>query len=796
MIITGLHNDLLVCLSILIAAFASYTALDLANRVRASTGWVRDFWLCTASIAMGGGIWSMHFVAMLAFHMPGMTFGFDPLLTVISLLFAIFFTGVGFAVMNRWQTLGLAGVLMGLGVVAMHYLGMAAMRMPAHIRYEPLWVALSLMIAIGAATASLWLASRDQRAWPQIGAATLMGLAVSGMHYAGMRGAVFTARHDHAMPMGSGVSAGGLIVAVTAFTFLILFLSLAASMIDRRFSIMRRREARNTLRLQLADVMRDTGTSEALQRAAALMGAHFGVSRVGYGQFDPVDEFFDYDICWTDGSASPLLGRYPTEAFGTKIVAQLNKGRTVVVDDVMAAALSDEARTRDTAAQVDTRGILVVPFLRAGRLRTIVYLNSRTPRAWTPDEVLFMEEVAERTRQVIARAEVEEELRELNATLEARVAERTDELRRTEAALRQSQKMEAIGQLTGGIAHDFNNMLMGVTGGLDIVRRRIKSNRLDDIDRFMDSAMASAQRAAALTARLLAFARRQSLDSRPTDINLILLSLADLLVRTMGEQIKVVVSGGSVPPAVVDANQLESAIINLAINARDAMQGGGTLTVATHRHEGNYVVVEVSDTGHGMDEATLEKAFDPFFTTKPIGQGTGLGLSMVYGFAEQSGGYVRIESRPDIGTSVRIFLPASDAPIAQQAEEARPVEQGDGQSVLLVEDDDAVRMLVREVLEELGYRPSVATESDGAIALLEAGRRFDLLITDFGLPGRNGRQLAEIARGFIPDLPVLFITGYAAAAADRAGFLEPGMHLIAKPFQLDVISAKIKEMLG
>ncbi|WP_232476334.1 PAS domain-containing hybrid sensor histidine kinase/response regulator [Flavisphingomonas formosensis] len=410
--------------------------------------------------------------------------------------------------------------------------------------------------------------------------------------------------------------------------------------------------------------------------------------------------------------------------------------------------------------------------------------------------------------------------------LEAQVAARTADLEsaldrltaeaaereRAEAALRQAQKMEAVGQLTGGIAHDFNNMLTGVIGALDIMRRRIASERYEDLDRFMDAAAASAQRAANLIARLLAFSRRQSLDSRAIDINKLILSLDELLRRTMTERVEVSINpANDIPAGVVDANQLESAVINLAINARDAMPDGGKLIIETHEAKlddsycathpgvapGRYVVVSVTDSGVGMDKDTLDKVFDPFFTTKPIGQGTGLGLSMVYGFAKQSNGQVRVHSAPGTGTTVSIYLPAADGAREEQpGGDTAIVREGDGQTVLLVEDDDSVRLLVREVLEELGYRTFEAAEPASASDLLRSGQHFDLMVSDVGLPGMNGRQLAEIAREHHPDLPILFVTGYAENAANRAGFLGANMAMITKPFQIEMLSAKISEMLG
>ncbi len=419
-------------------------------------------------------------------------------------------------------------------------------------------------------------------------------------------------------------------------------------------------------------------------------------------------------------------------------------------------------------------------------------------------------DVTERKRGELA-------LREAAETLEQKVVERTTELHaemadrmRAEEQLRQAQKMEAVGQLTGGIAHDFNNMLTGIIGSLDIVKRRMASGRTADLERFMDAASTSAQRAAALTHRLLAFSRRQSLDSKPIDVNDLVQGLEELLVRTIGEQIVLdVVLAPDLALATADANQLESALLNLAINARDAMPDGGRLMIDTdvaHLDEaytsrqeglapGDYVVVAVSDTGVGMSNDVLEKAIDPFFTTKPLGQGTGLGLSMVYGFAKQSGGHIRLHSQPGQGTSVKIYLPvAKTQALETPAPAVGEAPRGDGETVLVVEDDASVRLLVLEVLAELGYAVEEAVDAKTAIPIIESDRRIDLIVSDVGLPGMNGRQLAEIARQHRPELPILFITGYAENAAVRSGFLAPGMQMIAKPFALDVLAVKIRAM--
>lgn len=386
------------------------------------------------------------------------------------------------------------------------------------------------------------------------------------------------------------------------------------------------------------------------------------------------------------------------------------------------------------------------------------------------------------------------------------------ERRQLEEQLRQSQKMEAVGQLTGGLAHDFNNMLTGVIGGIDLARRRIGSGRAEEAIHYLEAATQAAQRAASLTHRLLAFSRRQTLDPRTIDVNALLTSMEDLLRRTLGEQIQLRLNlDRGLKLTRADANQLESAVLNLAINARDAMPAGGTLEIATANlslerptsagagrlEPGDYVSIRVIDSGSGMSEETLEKVFDPFFTTKPIGQGTGLGLSMVYGFVRQSGGHVAIESALGQGTAVTLTLPCFEgADEAAQAAEAQPAPRGGGERVLLVEDDPQVRMLVRAVLDDLGYAAREAVDGPEALTLAEAGEPFDMLISDVGLPGFSGRRLADLLREHRPGLPVLFITGYAANVPEKADMLAPGMRMISKPFALDTLARAIRETLG
>jgi signal transduction histidine kinase/CheY-like chemotaxis protein len=410
---------------------------------------------------------------------------------------------------------------------------------------------------------------------------------------------------------------------------------------------------------------------------------------------------------------------------------------------------------------------------------------------------------AERARQVLARHQEE---------LTRQVEERTAELMASEETLRQAQKMEAVGQLTGGIAHDFNNMLQGIAGNLDMMQRRMEQGRTAEVGRYVDAARRMVERAGTLTHRLLAFARRQSLQAEPVNPDALIAGMEDLVRRTVGPAITVELRRGGGSWAVLcDPNQLENVLLNLAINARDAMPEGGTLTIGTTlktlgaadvagqdgARPGGCVEILVADTGTGMDEATRARAFEPFFTTKPLGQGTGLGLSQLYGFVRQSSGVVHLDSAPGRGTTVRLCLPRQEHVRGQErssAPEVEPEKAGAGGTVLLVEDEEGVRAMAAEYLRDLGYTVLEAGDGPAALRLLRLGSRVDLLVTDVGLPGgMNGRQIADAARERRPGLLVLFITGYAGIVLD--GQLAPGMEVIGKPFALDVLVAKMRAML-
>lgn len=411
--------------------------------------------------------------------------------------------------------------------------------------------------------------------------------------------------------------------------------------------------------------------------------------------------------------------------------------------------------------------------------------------------LVFVEDVTEQRQR--ERSQLQQ-LDSVNSELAREVAERV----RTEAQLMQAQKMDALGKLTGGIAHDFNNLLTGIITGIELLKQRFQEGRNDAVLRFADTALSSARSAASMTNRLLAFARQQPLDARPADLNDQIRSLEELLQRTIGERIVLTLDlcqDGVV--AQVDANQLESAVLNLVINARDALPQGGNILIRTtslqsvgnaELADGDYVALSVKDDGTGIAPDIIDKVFEPFYTTKPLGQGTGLGLSSIYGFARQSGGEARIDSVVGQGTEVTLVLPAA----TESCKAPVPVDdmpRGSNEHVLIVEDMPAVRMLVAEMLSEAGYRCSEAGDVTTALSVLQNDPSVDLLLTDVGLPKLSGRELADAARVHRPVLPVLFMTGYAENAVRRDHFLAEGMDMVIKPFQLSELLAKVRRML-
>ncbi len=571
-------------------------------------------------------------------------------------------------------------------------------------------------------------------------------------------------------------------------------------------------ERRTRALLELDDRFRVLDDPAELAFAAAeTLGRTLEVSRAGYGTIDPVAETIDIARDWNAPGIRSLAGVLHFRDYGSYI-EDLKRGDTVVLADA-----EHDPRTASGAEAlkaIDAHSFINMPVVEQDGLVALLYLNHAVARDWPPEELAFVRDVAFRTRMAVQRRHAEHDLRALAATLEAQVSARTEELMQVEAALRQSQKMEAVGQLTGGLAHDFNNLLTGISGSLELLKARVAQGRLLDVDRYLAAARGATNRAAALTHRLLAFSRRQTLEPRATNVNRLVAGMEELIRRTVGPSIALeTVGSGGLWTTLVDPSQLENALLNLCLNARDAMPDGGKLTIETSNRwlderaartrdlpPGQYVTLCVSDTGTGMTPEIIAKAFDPFFTTKPIGQGTGLGLSMIYGFARQSGGQVRIYSEPGQGAMICIYLPRhlGDAETAEApAELEQAPRAGRGETVLVVDDEPTVRMLVTDVLKELGYLALEAEDATAGLKLLRSDMRVDLLVTDVGLPGGlNGRQLADAGRALRPELKVLFITGYAENAVLSHGHLDPGMHVLTKPFAMEALGSRIKQLIS
>jgi len=451
----------------------------------------------------------------------------------------------------------------------------------------------------------------------------------------------------------------------------------------------------------------------------------------------------------------------------------------------------------------------------------ILQVDSRKPRQFTEGDTTFLRSYANLLAATVDRLRIigdlrigEARLTETNAKLQAEAGGRE----RVEEALRQAHKMEAVGQLTGGLAHDFNNLLAGISGSLELLRIRAAQGRTAELGRYIETALASVNRAAALTHRLLAFSRRQTLDPKPTEVNLLVSGMEDLFRRTVGPGIRVETRlAGELWPTLCDPNQLESALLNLVINARDAMPDGGHLLIETansvlpdrrgaprdvpsgNMPPGDYVILSVIDTGTGMTPDVIARAFDPFFTTKPLGQGTGLGLSMIYGFVQQSGGHVGLHSKEGQGTTVTIGLPRYSGAMDEEAETdaAAALLPASSAVVLVVEDEAAVRMVIADVLSDLGYTVLEADDGRSGLSIVESGVRIDLLLTDVGLPGgMNGRQLADAVRQRRPGLKVLFITGYAENAVVGSSRMEQGMQVMTKPFAVEALAARVQGMIN
>jgi PAS domain S-box-containing protein len=744
---TTSHDPVLVALSILIAALASYTALDLAARMRAASGRASDAWLAAAAIAMGGGIWSMHFVGMLAFSLPGIEVSYDPFRTLLSLVIPIVVAAAAFAVVGRRPRALLAsGFAMGLAISAMHYAGMSAMRMAASIAYDPRWVVTSIVIAVSASVVALWLAFRNTSAVQRLFAGLVMGVAISGMHYAAMAGASFVPAvsiAEHAEHLGVGHVPLAFLLAGT--TIMILSLGIAAAVYDRASAERAEREA------------------EALRRSEERFRLLVeGVADHAIFMLEPDGRVGNWNL-----GARRLMG------YG---------------DDIVGTSYTVFHTAEDCAAGLPPRALLEAE--RHGKSATEGWrVRKDGSRFWAEVTIVA---VRNESGAITGFAEIVRDVSERKRAQQA--------LERTREALAMSQKMETIGQLTGGIAHDFNNLLAAVLGSLELLKKRLD---MDDpkIQRLVDNAMQGALRGASLTQRMLAFARKQDLKPVVVDVPELVQGMTSLLKFGAGIRIETRFPI-DLPKVKADANQLELAILNLAVNARDAMPNGGVITFAAHEvHDENsppakrHVALSVADTGCGMDEETLKHAEEPFFTTKGIGKGTGLGLSMVNGLAEQSGGRLVLRSRVGEGTTAEVWLPVAeeaaapaprDEPIVSMPRTSRRL------SVLVVDDDLLVLENTAAMLEDLGHAVVGARSGEDALALLRRTRTVDLAIMDYAMPGMTGLELADAVAAERPGTALLLSTGYAELPSGERCRLPR----LSKPFDQAALATAIEAAIG
>ena len=909
----GHHDPWLVALSIAVAILASFAALDLAGRVRETRGRPRVGWWLAGSVALGGGIWSMHFVAVLALQV-GIVVTYDAWTTVLSLAIAVVVSGLGLFIVfhqrDTWPAILGGGVLAGVGIVAMHYTGMAAMRMAAKLSYDPVLFGLSIAIAVAAATAALRLALRPQRRWQQLGSAVVIGAAITGMHYTGMAAARFEPLATTEPIVANGLSNAYLGAGTAGTTAVLLALALTATFMDRRLAraqrearIIEAREARYRRIFDTAAVsIWDEDFSQVVEALDALCAQ--GVTDLRR-YFDEHPEFvaraatlvrvrdvnqatlelfeaenkaallgsldrvfvpetlavFQDELLAIADRAPSFKGTAPARTLGGRRIEVMlsmvfppddaRLGNVLVsILDASELKRAEEALRQSEAllSSSEDRYRHVVDLIQEGIWMhvdgRIVFANPYALQmfgATSPDQligrgIMSLVHPDERARAVArTRIVIEEggpvplvEMRLLkldgrtmtvsqHATRFVRdgkvhvlVAGRdVTAQREAEAQLRHAQKMESVGQLTGGVAHDFNNLLTVVIGSLDSALGRVQG----DARPLIDSALRAAERGATLISQMLAFSRRQTLVPEALDLNDLAVGMDDLLRRTLGEQIEIEMRlQPELWPTLADKGQVENALLNLAINSRDAMPAGGKLTIETadshldqeyaaHNADvmpGDYVVLAVTDTGSGMSPEVLARAFEPFFTTKGIGKGSGLGLSMIYGFARQSGGHLKIYSEVGHGTTVRLYLPRQvSAPAAIFAPRARAFDHPrGGETILVVEDDPLVRSFVVLQLRDLGYNVVEAADGPGAEKLLNDGASVDLLFTDVVMPGgMTGRELADKAMRRRPKLKTLYTSGYTEDSIVHHGKLDPGVHFLSKPFRRQDLAVKVREAL-
>jgi PAS domain S-box-containing protein len=748
MVVTGTYNPHLVALSILVAAFASYTALDLRGRVAATRGVASRVLLVAAAIAMGGGIWSMHFIGMLAFNVPT-AMSYDIGLTTLSLVVAILVTGAGFYFISRQSapplSLVFSGIFMGLGIAAMHYIGMAAMREHTEISYDLVFVALSLVIAIGASTAALWLAFRTTDLGQKLIAAVVMGVAISGMHYSAMAGTTFAVHGPVHQAQGyASLDQTNLALVVAGVAFVILAFALIASL-QQENSERRRAE-------------------QALRRSEAYLAEAQTLSHTGSFGWNPASG----EIYW---SAETF------RIFGFDLATPPDVARMV-----------QQTHPEDKAFLEQTLD-------RARHERQDFALEYR----------LLLDDGSVKHLQVVARAlgGESQHLEFVGAVMDVTERQRAEEAQRVQQRereklqrqLQQAAKMEAIGRLAGGIAHDFNNILGAILGYGELAQNNLGEDGA--VRRQLDQVMQAGARGKGLVDRILAFSRGGSGERMPLYVQSIVEEALELLTPSLPTNVHLERQLDAADATVVgDATQLHQVAMNLCTNAVHAMTGGGVLTVVLERvavgegrllshgtlGAGRYVRLAVGDSGSGIPPAVLERIFEPFFTTKRVGDGTGLGLAVVHGIVADFGGAIDVTTQLGAGTTFTIWLPAADKMPKPLIEPAGEVPRGHGERVMIVDDERALVALAAETLAELGYEPVVFDSSVAALRAFRAEpQRFDLVLTDETMPDLTGTELARELRQLRPDISIILMSGYSGTHLSERAQAAGIIHVCRKP---------------
>jgi two-component system, cell cycle sensor histidine kinase and response regulator CckA len=864
--LVGSYDHRLVALSVVIAICASYAALDLAGRVTAAKGHTRVAWLTGGAAAMGLGIWSMHYIGMLAFTLP-VPVSYDWPTVLVSLLAAILASAVALYVVSRnrmgaWRAVA-GSIMMGAGIATMHYTGMAAMRLAGMCHFSISLVALSVFLAIVISYVALWLAflAREEKKDAfirKITCAIVMGAAIPVMHYTGMAAASFTVSNmvpdlSHAVGI-STIGTGGIAIV----TIIVLGITILTSVFDRRYSAqsLELESAEERYRLlferSLAGVLRSTLEGSILDcndACARIFGFATRTQLIGSSMTDRYGDAKDRDAFIAKLKEAKDLANYehllrrkdgsPVWLLGSAHLNDSTNGEPAVYEETLIDITErrDAEETFRKAFNANPEPITIAnisegryidvngSFLRVTgyRREEVVGRTSLELTFWgrPEDRATLVEKLKEqgsvRDMEITFHTKAGEERSALHSAEIIEVGGQkcilsilrdTTEQKSLEKQLRQAQKMEAVGQLSGGIAHDFNNLLGVIIGHSEILEQRLPPN--DPLHKKCEQIKKAGESAAALTRQLLAFSRQQVLEPKVLDLNAIVMYVGKMLQRIIREDIELsMVLDPLLGNMRSDQSQIEQVILNLVVNARDAMPQGGKLRIQTanvnldesyarlHRPQlpGPYVMLSVSDTGTGMDAETQGRIFEPFFTTKEVGKGTGLGLSTVYGVVRQSGGHIWVYSELGNGTTFKVYFPRiEETPHVEKPSAALDGSLHGEETILLVEDEEALRELTRDLLTESGYVVLEAQRPDEAVQIAKQhSAPIQLLLTDMIMPGMNGRELAERLSTFRPEIKVVYMSGYT-------GFTHSGLQdleglLLAKPFTRDALLRKIHAVL-